>query len=201
MQRFSDIAFSPAVEDYQRLRGSLEHYREAATIWPAPEALGPDEIEFLTERDSFYLASVGEGGWPYVQHRGGLPGFIHVTGPSTIAWLDRPGNKQFVSAGNLAASDKVAIIAVDYAARRRIKLYGHATFNPAPDATAIEPFEPAGRVEGLITVEVAAFDWNCPKLITPRYTVEQIREITNPMTARIEQLEQELAYLRAGATH
>ncbi len=192
MQRFSDIAFTPAVEAFQRDRGSLDHYRHAAATWGPPESIGADEAAFLAARDSIYLASIGADGWPYVQHRGGPAGFVTILGPTTIGWLDRPGNKQFVTAGNLTTSDKVAIIAVDYPNRRRLKLYGHARFEPNPDATTLAAMGAAGRAEGAIVMEVAAYDWNCPKFITPRFTAEQVREITDPMVAKIADLERQL---------
>jgi uncharacterized protein len=200
MQRFSDIAFTPEVEAYQRQRGSLDHYRQAAAAWGPPEALGAPEAAFLAARDSIYLASVGVEGWPYVQHRGGPVGFIAMLGPTTIGWLDRPGNKQFVTAGNLVTSTKVAIIAVDYPNRQRLKLYGHARFDPNPDPTAMAAFGSAGRAEGAIIIDIIAYDWNCPKYITPRFTAQQVREITDPLQATITGLEQQLAELREQPT-
>jgi uncharacterized protein len=194
MQRYSDIAFTPAVEACQVERGSYEHYHQpTATV--ATEGLGLDEIAFITDRDSIYLASVGESGWPYVQHRGGPAGFITVLDPTHLAWIERPGNKQYVSAGNLVNDDKVAIIAVDYANRTRLKLYGHARFDPKPDPAILERIGHGGRVEGLMSVEVVAYAWNCPKFITPRYTAEQVRSITDSLIEKIARLEQENARL------
>jgi predicted pyridoxine 5'-phosphate oxidase superfamily flavin-nucleotide-binding protein len=199
MKRYSDIAFTPAVQDCQIEHGSYEHYQGAAAA-PPPEGLGPDEVAFLTERDSIYLASVGENGWPYVQHRGGAPGFVTVVDPTHVAWVERPGTKQYVSTGNLVNDDRIAIIAVDYANRRRLKLYGHARFDPKPDAAALEQIPHTGRVEGLMTIEVVAYSWNCPKFITPRYTAEQVRSITDPLMEKIQRLEDELARLSPSAS-
>ncbi len=196
MQRFSDIAFTPEVEAFQRERGSFDHYRHAAATWGPPETLGENEAAFLVDRDSIYIASVGVEGWPYVQHRGGPAGFIAILGATTIGWLERPGNKQFVTAGNLATSDRIAIIAVDYANRQRLKLYGHARFEPKPDAAAMSAFGTSGRAEGALLVEVAAYDWNCPKYITQRFTAEHVRAIANPLHAQIAHLEQQLSQLR-----
>lgn len=193
MQRYSDIAFTPAVLDCQLERGSYEHYQDTASASP-PEGLGPDEIAFLAERDSIYLASVGENGWPYVQHRGGPPGFITILDPTHLAWVERPGNKQYVSAGNLTHDDKVAIIAVDYANRGRLKLYGHAHFDREPDAATLERIGHNGRAEGVMTIEVVAFSWNCPKFITPRYTAEQVRSIVDPLIEKIQRLEHEPSF-------
>jgi len=135
-------------------------------------------VGFLEARDSFYLGSVGDDGWPYVQHRGGPVGFLKVVGPAQIAWAERLGNRQYVTAGNVAGNDRVSIIAVDYPNRSRVKLYGHARFEPNPSAELLERFGFDGRMEGLVIVDVVAFDWNCPKYITPRYTVAEIEALT-----------------------
>jgi len=192
MQHFGDIAFGERSLAHQRRRGSYESYREMRA-YSAASGLGPDEVEFLGERDSFYLSSVGEQGWPYVQHRGGPVGFVRVVDPTHIAWADVAGNRQYVSAGNLDHDDRVAMIAVDYPNRRRLKLLGHARFDTDPDPELLARLDIGGRMEGLVTVEVVAFEWNCPKQITPRYTAEQVRTITDPMAARIRELEAELA--------
>lgn len=195
MQRFSDIAFTPEVEALQQLRGSLDHYRQAAATWGPPDALGEAETAFLAERQSIFVSSVGASGWPYVQHRGGRPGFIGILGPRTIGWLERPGNQQFVTAGNLATSDRVAIIAVDYANRQRLKLFGHARFVREPDDELIEALGSPGRAEGAVVIDVVAFDWNCPKYIPQLFDVEQVKTVTDPLRARIDHLERELAEL------
>jgi predicted pyridoxine 5'-phosphate oxidase superfamily flavin-nucleotide-binding protein len=191
MQRYADIAFSPASQVHQRRRGSYDHYAQAASF-PPPVGLGADERAFLADRDSFYLASVGPDGWPYVQHRGGPAGFIHVLDPTHIAWADRPGNRQFVTAGNLDGDDRVSMIAVDYPNRQRLKIYGHATFDAAPDPAQMAAVAVDGRLEGLVTVEVTAFDWNCPKYITPRYTADEVQAAVEPLHQRIRELEQRL---------
>lgn len=164
---------------------------------PPPRGLGPEEAAFLTERDSFYVASVGEGGWPYVQHRGGPAGFLHVLDPTHLGWTERPGNRQFVSAGNLDHDDRIALIAVDYPNRRRLKLLGHARWDTDPEPDHVAALGSTGRLEGLVTVEVSAFDWNCAKFITPRYTAEQVRELTGALAARIRDLEADIARLRS----
>ncbi len=192
MENYYDIAFGPAAVRHQTERGSALMYADAQAQQP-PASLGPSEIEFLTERDSFYLASVGANGWPYVQHRGGPSGFVHVTGPSQIAWLDRPGNKQYVSAGNLDDDGRVAIIAVDYPRRRRMKLYGHARFVTDPTPEQLAAVHADGRSEGLVIVDVVAFDWNCPKHITPRFTEAEVIAATEPLRQRIAELEAQLA--------
>lgn len=191
MQTFGDLAFSPSVQRHQRRRGSLDGYRHEGDR--GPDGLGPEEIAFLTERDSFYLASVGEPGWPYVQHRGGPAGFLRVLDPTHLAWTERPGNRQFVTAGNLDHDNRVSLIAVDYPSRQRLKVLGHARWDPEPSAEALTALGSTGRIEGLVTVEVVAFDWNCPKYITPRYTEEQVEAYTAHLTRRIADLEEQLA--------
>jgi uncharacterized protein len=196
MNRYGDIAFSPEAQQHQRRHGSLEHY-SAGTAGPAPDGLGEAETQFLRERDSFYIASVGSNGWPYVQHRGGPAGFVHVLDATHIGWADRLGNRQYVSAGNLDHDPRVSIIAVDYPNRQRLKLYGRARYETEPDESLRSQFARDGRADAIVIVEVAAFDWNCPKHITPRYTEAQVRTITDPLRERVQALEVELAALRS----
>lgn len=194
MDHFGDIAFTPSVQLHQCRRDSRETYQRMAGASPPPVGLGPEEATFLADRDSFYLATVGEAGWPYVQHRGGPVGFIHVVDATHLAWVERAGNRQFVTAGNLDHDDRVALIAVDYPNRRRLKLFGHARWSLDPDPDICAALGITGRLEGLVTMEVVAFDWNCPKFITPRYTAGQVRKLTSALTARIADLEAQLAH-------
>ena len=192
MERFFDLVFDADTLGHQRRRGSHDRYEAARTL-PPPAGLGDDEIDFLSRRDSFYLASVGANGWPYVQHRGGPAGFVRVVDPTHLAWAERSGNRQYVTAGHVDHDDRVAIIAVDYPNKQRLKLLGHARFDPEPGADLLERLGIEGRLEGLVTVEVAAFDWNCPKYITPRYTVDEVRAAVEPLHRRIQELEAALA--------
>ena len=192
MDRFFDLAFDADTLRHQRRRGSFERY-EAARVLPVPAGLGEAEIEFLSRRDSFYLATVGASGWPYVQHRGGPAGFVKVVDPTHLAWAERSGNRQYVTAGHVDHDDRVALIAVDYPNRQRLKLLGHARFDPDPESDLLRRLEIEGRLEGLVTVEVAAFDWNCPKYITPRFTADEVRAVIEPLQRRIRQLEAVLA--------
>lgn len=188
MKTYGEIAFGAGSRRRQRERGSYDRYRALAGQ-PGPVELGAREVDFLRSRDSFYLASVGDVGWPYVQHRGGAPGFITATGPAAIAWAERGGNRQYVSAGNLDADDRVAIIAVDYPNRQRLKLYGHARYLSVPPDGLTEAFASSGDYEAIVTVDVVAFDWNCPKFITPRLTLEEVQEVVGPLRERIAELE------------
>jgi predicted pyridoxine 5'-phosphate oxidase superfamily flavin-nucleotide-binding protein len=188
MRHFLDVAAGEAAAEHQRRRGSFDAYSNVVTA-PVPLGLGAAESEFLQRRDSFYLASVTADGWPYVQHRGGPAGFVKVLDPTHLAWADRAGNRQYLTAGNVDGDDRVALIAVDYPNRTRLKLLGHARFDPRPDPGTLERLGIDGRLEGLVTLEVVAFDWNCPKYITPRFTAEEVRAAVEPLRARIAELE------------
>ena len=172
---FAEIAFTPAVQALQSAHGSRAAYARMQSAAP-PEGLGPREAEFLSNADSFYLATVSETGWPYVQHRGGPRGFLKVISPTRLAFADFRGNRQYVSAGNTSRDDRVAAIVMDYVRRQRLKLLGHLRFEEAgaadpglAAAVALPGYE--ARVERIAVIDVEAFDWNCPQHITPRYTL------------------------------
>ena len=132
----------------------------------APEGLGPAEAGFLGAADSFYLATVSETGWPYIQHRGGPRGFLKVVSPTRLSFPDFRGNRQYISVGNASKDDRASMIVVDYVNRRRLKLLGRLRFRD-PDAAVELPGYPA-RVERVAVLDVEAMDWNCPQHITPR---------------------------------
>jgi hypothetical protein len=193
---FADIAFTPSVQTLQRKHGSRAQY--ARMQLRATEAgLTAREREFLERADGFYLASVGETGWPYVQHRGGARGFIRVRSSSQIAFADFRGNLQYVSAGNVSFDDRVSMIVMDYANRRRLKLFGHLRFVDVADAdpalvAAVAVPGYRAMVERIAVVDVVAFDWNCPQHITQRFTAAQVDALVRPLEARIGALEAEL---------
>ncbi|HVE84356.1 MAG TPA: pyridoxamine 5'-phosphate oxidase family protein [Myxococcales bacterium] len=169
-ERFYAETFTPEVRAAQR------HYHGRDYQPAAPgerEALGPAELEFIAQRDSFYMATVSSQGWPYVQHRGGPKGFLRALGPSTLAFADFKGNKQLISTGNLANGGKVALILVDYVRRERLKVLGVASIadvrDRPPALEALVAPEHLRKVERLVVIDVVAFDWNCPAYITPRY--------------------------------
>jgi predicted pyridoxine 5'-phosphate oxidase superfamily flavin-nucleotide-binding protein len=181
IQSFADIAFTPTVKALQEDAGSRASY---ARMEGAGGNLGPREWAFLAERDSFYMASVSETGWPYVQHRGGPAGVLKVVDTNTIGFADFQGNKQYVSTGNLMNDDRVSLILVDYPNRQRLKLLGHVRFvdaeSSAEDHAILDKLslpDYRARVERGVLIDVAALDWNCPQHITPRYTVAEIEAV------------------------
>ncbi len=152
---------------------------------------------FITMRDSFYLATVNEAGWPYIQHRGGPAGFLHVIDPKTLAFADFHGNRQLLSTGNILAHARVALFLMDYPHRTRLKILGHARVENAhehPDLAAqLAIPDTRKHVERIFFIDVVAFDWNCPKYIIPRYSAEDIERLVTPLRARITELESQLA--------
>jgi predicted pyridoxine 5'-phosphate oxidase superfamily flavin-nucleotide-binding protein len=201
--RFGSLAFTPAVKALQERYGSRRQYARIAEGDAAPDRLGEQESDFIAERDSFYMASVGATGWPYVQHRGGPKGFLKVIDERTIAFADFRGNKQFVSTGNLATDNRVALIMVDYPAQARLKILGRAEIFEGEQAREwMERLREPGYkavVERAFVIRIEAFDWNCPQHITRRYTVDQIQEVMADSERRIEELELENRQLRAAA--
>jgi predicted pyridoxine 5'-phosphate oxidase superfamily flavin-nucleotide-binding protein len=190
MRSYLDDLFTPAVIAVQKAKGAVGLYPIGHD---APEALDASEIDHITASDSFYMATVSESGWPYVQHKGGDPGFVKVLGPTTIGWAERSGNRQYLGTGNIAAGSNVAAIFVDYTTRTRLKIRGTATYQPDPSPELIEALDAENlRVDGAITIDVAATAWNCPKYITPRYTTAQIEAGVQPLRDRIANLEAQL---------
>ncbi|MFZ4680880.1 MAG: pyridoxamine 5'-phosphate oxidase family protein [Terrimicrobiaceae bacterium] len=197
--QFMKIASTPSVLKAQ------EHYfgksQPAGTV-THNDVLTPDEIQFIESRDSFYLASVNSDSWPYIQHRGGRPGFLRATSPSTLAFADYMGNRQMLTTGNVSDNDRVCLFLMDYPHRARLKILGHARVLDARDHADLVPqlAEPDTRriVERIVQIEVVGYDWNCPKYITPRYSTAEVQEAIAPMKARIAELEAELASIRPG---
>ncbi len=165
-----------------------------------PDTLTADEIEFIGQRDSFYLGTVSSDGWPYIQHRGGPPGFLHVTGPSSLAFADLKGNRQLLSVGNVSSNDRVSLFLMDYPQRTRLKILGRARIVDAREqpalADSLANTAERKNVERLFLINVVSYDWNCPQHITPRYTAAQIREAIAPLQARVHELEAEIQELR-----
>jgi uncharacterized protein len=195
--RFAEIAFTDRVKAIQDQQGSRAAYARFEGGERDHDRLGPAEAAFIAARDSFYMATISETGWPYVQHRGGPPGFLKVLDEQTVGFADFRGNRQYVSVGNLTVDDRVAMILVDYPRRRRLKILGRARPVTAGDEPAtvqrlaVEGY-PA-KVERGLVIAVEAFDWNCPQHITPRFTEAEIAAAVAPLHARIAELEAALA--------
>lgn len=204
-QSFGSLVFTSAVKALQERYGSRRQYERLEQRGDQRGGLTEQETEFIAERDSFYMATSGSSGWPYVQHRGGPPGFLKVFDQQTIAFADFRGNKQYVSAGNLATDVRVALILVDYPHQARLKILGNAQILEGHEADGViervHSRTYKAVVERVFVIRVEAFDWNCPQHITPRYTEEQIREALKPTVARIEELERENDELRKLTRH
>ena len=191
--KFHELAFTDSVRQAQE-----EYYGQSRPVRhvPGPDALTHDEIDFIQARDSFYMATVSETGWPYLQHRGGELGFLRVLSPTQLAFADYKGNRQLISVGNLSVTDRVMLFLMDYPLRTRLKIMGHARLEDARKHPELVPklAEPEMRnqVERLFFIDVVSFDWNCSQHITPRYSVEEIKGIVAPLQQRIAELEAQL---------
>ena len=199
---FGQIMFTEAVKKIQERYGSRRQYERMAGAGASHEELGASEAEFIQARDSFYMASAGENGWPYMQHRGGPKGFLKVMDGRTLAFADFGGNKQYVSVGNITTNDKVSLFLIDYPHQARLKILGHAEIlDPEQDVELRKRVELPGykaKVERIIRIRVDAFDWNCPQHITPRFTEEELKEAVQPLVKQIAELKAENTRLRQG---
>jgi hypothetical protein len=192
--RFVKTMLTPQV-----LAAQQHYYGRVAQITDAPERdrLTEEEQFFIAARDSFYLGTISESGWPYIQHRGGPPGFLQMLDPQTLAFADYGGNRQMLSTGNLATNDRVTLFLMDYPRRERLKILGHArVLDPREHTGLAQRVHPPGfnqaQPERIFVVDVLSFDWNCPKFITPRYTSEEVEVVVGPLRRRIAELEQQL---------
>ncbi len=194
---FSEIAFTDSVRSMQTRYGSRAAYAKFDSAEDRRDCLSENEIEFLAERDSFYLATVGENGWPYVQHRGGPKGFLKVLDDKTLGFADFRGNKQYISVGNLSNDDRVSLFIMDYPNRQRLKLWARARIVHAEnDAALVAKLELPGyeaRVERGIILTVEAVDWNCPQHITPRYSKAEVDRLIAPLLDEIQALKKQIA--------
>jgi predicted pyridoxine 5'-phosphate oxidase superfamily flavin-nucleotide-binding protein len=198
---FARLAFTPGVQDMQTRMGSRKAYAKLDDAGVAPDVLTDSEIEFIESRDGFHQATVSETGWPYVQFRGGPPGFLKVLDGRTIAYADFRGNVQYISVGNLQTNDRVSIILMDYATRSRLKLLGRVRIiDSASDPALMERLrmpDYGARIERAVVITVEAFDWNCQKHITPRYTMAEVDAAVAPLRQALEAAQRELAELKA----
>jgi predicted pyridoxine 5'-phosphate oxidase superfamily flavin-nucleotide-binding protein len=197
--KYLELAMTEAVR-----RAQSQYYGRAVNIAGAPERdpLTQDEAEFIAARDSFYLGSISETGWPYIQHRGGPRGFLRVVNETTLAFADYKGNRQLLTTGNVSMNDRVALFLMDYQNRARLKILGRARVEDArehPELVAqLADSKMQSIVERLVFIDVVSFDWNCPKYITPRYSIEEVEELAGSLRTRIAQLEAELRAAKGG---
>lgn len=196
---FMDIALTPSVLAAQA-EMDADHLWTGFKGHRAFDRLTPHEVAFIAERDSFYIASVSETGWPYVQHRGGPPGFLKIIDDQTLAFLDYRGNRQYISTGNLMANERACLILVDYPRRARLKIFAHVEkvaldADPALTERLIDEGYGA-KPERIFRMRLDAFDWNCPQHITPRFTEREVAVATQPLRDRVADLERENASLR-----
>lgn len=197
---FLDIAVTPSVRAVQTQMGANQIWQDFKKE-RAFNRFTENEAAFIADRDSFYMATVSETGWPYVQHRGGPRGFLRLIDEQTLAFADYRGNRQYISTGNLAADDRACLFLMDYARRARLKIYAHVeTLALDADPALTERVTVAGykaRAERVFRLRLESFDWNCSQHITPRFTEQQITEAVQPLQQRLMQLEQENTELRA----
>ena len=198
---FGEIAFTPSVKAMQEKLGSRKAYAALEVGDHHNSELGSDESDFIVVRDSFYMATVSETNWPYVQHRGGPAGFVKVLDARTLGFADYRGNRQYVSVGNLLKNDRVSLFFMDYPHRTRLKLLGHAELIGTERTEVLKSLsvsEYKAKVERGILIHVAAYDWNCPQHITPRFTEEEVETAIQPLRRRIATLEAQLAAATGG---
>lgn len=196
---FLDVAITPSVRAAQaelgadRLWRNFKGHREF-------DRFTENEVAFIAERDSFYMASVSETGWPYVQHRGGPPGFLKVVDDKTLAFADYRGNRQYITIGNLAVNDRACLFLMDYPGRARLKIYAHVeklALDTDPALTElVTDIAYKAKLERILRVRLEAFDWNCSQHITPRFSELQVAQAVHPLRERLAQLESENAALR-----
>jgi len=196
---FMDIATTPSVVAAQIANGSREFNAEMAAR-RVFDRFDEDAVDFIATRDSFYIATVSETGWPYIQHRGGPQGFLKVLDERTLGIADFAGNRQYLTVGNLAAGDKAALFLMDYRRRGRMKIFARAetvdlSLQPDLAARLATPGYRA-RIERGLLFRLEAYDWNCSQHITPRYTIAEVEQAVAPLRERVQALEAENAALR-----
>ncbi|MGK5025951.1 pyridoxamine 5'-phosphate oxidase family protein [Janthinobacterium sp. RB2R34] len=197
---FLDIAITPGVRAAQAAMGADQAWQDFKGHRKFDRFTG-SEAAFIAERDSFYMATVSETGWPYVQHRGGPPGFLKLIDDQTLAFADYRGNRQYISTGNLATNDRTCLFLIDYPRRARLKIFMHVDIvapGAAPALTAqVTDAAYGAKIERIYRLRLQAFDWNCPQHITPRYTEQEVSTAVAPLRDRLAEIEQEMVELRA----
>ena len=193
--KFFETMFTQSVKTAQERYGSRKHYVKFEGKAIGIPILGNAERDFIESRDGFYIATVNEHQQPYIQFRGGPAGFLKVLDEHTLGYADFRGNLQYISVGNIRANDKTALFLMDYPARTRLKILARAEVRDAEEAPelisllAVPGYK--GKIERAVTLHLEAFDWNCPQHITPRYTIQEVNRMVQPLHQHIEKLEKE----------
>ena len=198
--KFLEMARTPGVIAAEERNGSAKFFQNFKGRRDF-DRLSGNEREFLAARDSFYMATISESGWPYVQHRGGPKGFLKVLDEKTMGFADFRGNLQYISLGNIATRDMTSLFFMDYPNRTRLKMFVHTEErslddDPALSAALTLPGYKA-KVERALIFHLEAFDWNCPQHITPRYTKEELQPVFDSMESQLRQLQSENRQLRS----
>lgn len=199
-KNYASLAFTESIKQIQEKYGSRSSYArmEKQSIY---DGLTEGEIDFIQERDSFYVASIGENNFPYIQHRGGAKGFLKAIDEKTLGFLDFKGNMQFITLGNLSNNNNVALMLMDYARRTRLKIYAKAEVvelaenEELSDILAIKDYK--AKPERIMLFHVEAYDWNCPQHITPRFTIEEMKELLASQQEYVMKLEAQVKELKA----
>jgi predicted pyridoxine 5'-phosphate oxidase superfamily flavin-nucleotide-binding protein len=201
---YAQVAFTPLVTEHQVTHGSAAAYARMVEADGGPDRIGRGEAAFISSRDSFFLATVSETGWPYVQHRGGPPGFLKVLDETTLGFADFRGNRQYITRGNLDHDERISLFLIDYQLQARMKIFGRArVVELEDDPELVGSLAPAGhptRVERGILIDVEAYDWNCKQHIPQLVPLAVARHTVAELTQRIDELEAELAAARGGVT-
>lgn len=198
-KNFAEIAFTESVKKLQEKHGSRKSY-ERLEKFSRVDGLTDHEMNFILNRDSFYLASIGVKEFPYIQHRGGPRGFLKVLDSKRIGFIDFIGNKQYVSVGNMETNNNVSLIMIDYPSKTRLKIFAKAEIidlNDNPELYKLLDLEDYKfRPERMMIFNIEAYDWNCPQHITPRYTADEINDAFKPQQEYIAKLEAEIKMLK-----
>lgn len=199
VMNYSKLAFTDAIKEMQEKLGSRSSYARMEKM-SYVDGLTEAEVDFISQRDSFYMASFSENEYPYIQHRGGPKGFIKVIDDSTIGIVDFTGNKQYISVGNIATNNKVSLILVSYPQRARLKIYAEAEIvelNENPELyQSLKPQDYKFKPERMMIFKIKAYDWNCQQHITPRFSVPELEELIAPQRRYIDTLEAEVERLK-----
>lgn len=193
-RKFGEIAFTPEVQAAQKQRGSRQTYERYIANGSANDTITPQIEQFIAQLDGFYLGTVSSNGYPYIQFRGGVPGFLKVLDEKTLGFADFSGNVQYITVGNLSGNDKAFLFLMDYRHRKRIKIWGRAKF-VEEDSALLEQLRVPGyvaEVERAILLHIEAVSENCPQHIPIRYGVAEVESMMASLQARIAELEQQL---------